>query len=128
MIQSKDIGNYIVYSDGKVWSKYSQDWIKPRIIKNRYTRVKLSNKRIPLHRLIAETFLPNPLNFPEVDHINNNKQDNRIENLQWITKFKNRSKAHQDGLIPYCYGKSNGRSKQNRIKYAQNYSQPIPSI
>ena len=107
---TKDIGSYIVHADGRVWSKWSQDWIKSKPFKNRYIRVKINNKRIPLHRLIAQCFLSNPLNHPEVDHINNNKEDNRLENLQWISAFDNRSKAHKDGLIPY----SNGRSKQRR--------------
>jgi hypothetical protein len=111
---TKDIGSYIVHTDGRVWSKWSQDWIKPKPFKNRYIRVKINNKRIPLHRLIAQCFLSNPLNHPEVDHINNNKEDNRLENLQWISAFDNRSKAHKDGLIPYCYGIANGRSKQRR--------------
>jgi len=109
---TKDIGNYIVHTDGKIWSKYKKDWIKPRVFKQRYVRVKINNKRIPLHRLVAQCFLSNPLNHPEVDHINNNKEDNRVENLQWISGFDNRSKAHKDGLIPYCYGIANGRSKQ----------------
>ena len=113
----KDIGNYIVYTDGRVWSKYSENWIKPRVFKQRYIRVKIDNKRIPLHRLVAQCFISNPLNHPEVDHRNNNKEDNRVENLQWISGFDNRSKAHRDGLIPYH------RDTTGRFKKALNKSQ-----
>lgn len=42
-----------------------------------------------LHRIIAEQFMPNPNNFPVVDHINHNKQDNHIENLRWCSKIDN---------------------------------------
>ena len=41
------------------------------------------------HKLIAEAFIPNPLNLPQVNHINGNKQDNRIENLEWVSRSGN---------------------------------------
>lgn len=47
-----------------------------------------------LHRIVAEAFLPNPNNYPCVDHINDNPLDNRAENLQWCTYKMNNSKEH----------------------------------
>ena len=52
-----------------------------------------------LHRLVAEAFLPNPDNLPQVDHINGDKRDNRLENLQWVTRSENIQRAIQNGLI-----------------------------
>lgn len=38
-----------------------------------------------IHRLVADNFIPNPFNYPVVDHINTNTKDNRVENLRWVT-------------------------------------------
>ena len=46
-------------------------------------------KRMSVHRLVAFTFIPNPMNLPEIDHINNNRDDNRVENLRWISRVEN---------------------------------------
>ena len=42
-----------------------------------------------VHRMVAECFIPNPTNKPEVDHINGDKHDNRAVNLRWVTKKEN---------------------------------------
>jgi hypothetical protein len=42
-----------------------------------------------VHRLVAETFIPNPNNLPFIDHINANRLDNRVENLRWCTEKQN---------------------------------------
>ena len=44
-----------------------------------------------IHRLIAEAFIPNPDNLPEIDHINTKRDDFRIENLRWVDKKTNRN-------------------------------------
>lgn len=51
-----------------------------------------------LHRLLAEHFIPNPNNKREVNHINGNKHDNRLENLEWVTSSENRKHAFDTGL------------------------------
>lgn len=49
-------------------------------------------KKVRIHRLVATTFIPNPENKATVDHINGNKEDNRVSNLQWLSYKENLNK------------------------------------
>lgn len=51
-----------------------------------------------VHRMVAETWIPNPNNYEEVNHINGNKDDNRAENLEWVTPSENIRHAYRTGL------------------------------
>ena len=71
---------------------------------NSYVQCCLNCKTYRKHRIIAQQFIPNPNNLPQVDHINHNKQDNRIENLRQVSisennKNKSSSNGHQYTFI-----------------------------
>ena len=83
--------NYLITSFGRVWSTKKEQWLKgdPKGSQNGYLRITLYNKGIPkhfmIHRLVAENFLPNPDNLPIVNHKDENKTNNNVDNLEWCT-------------------------------------------
>ena len=88
MAESKVIAkNYEIYSDGKLKNLKTNNFMKGSISKSGI-KVSMNGKRYLLHRIVAETFLPNPNNYEFVIHINEDKTDNQIENLKWGNKHQ----------------------------------------
>ena len=81
--------NYLIYPDGKVFSTKSNKFLKPNITPQGYKSVELFNnngsKRLLIHRLVAQAFIPNPENLPQVNHKDENPSNNSMDNLEWCT-------------------------------------------
>lgn len=96
----KEIKGYphlLVSRTGKVWTTTYNRELGQFLTNRGYLTVKLCKDKtirsIGVHRLVAEAFIPNPDNLPCVDHIDGNKLNNNVENLQWISHSDNMRKA-----------------------------------
>jgi hypothetical protein len=85
-------GLYKVSNHGRVWTIKRNHEKKPVIVKG-YFMVSLSKdnkkKLLAVHRLVAKAFIPNPRNKREVNHLDEDKQNNHVENLRWVTPKEN---------------------------------------
>jgi len=92
---------YKIREDGVIFSRFGRS-IKPQISNAGYLRVELwSNgigKKYSLHRLLAQSFIENPEKKPQVNHIDGDKLNNSISNLEWVTQSENQIHAYSIGL------------------------------
>lgn len=92
-----------VRSDGAVCvrNRYSRKfhWFYGWKDADGYLKVKANGKDRFVHRLIAETFIPNPENKPQIDHFNRNRADNMVENLRWVTHKENSRNTEQHDRV-----------------------------
>jgi hypothetical protein len=87
-------GKYKVTDEGKVLSTVGKEKeLKGKVTKEGYRMVvfNVNKKKIyrNVHRLVAQAFIPNPLNLPEVNHKDGNKLNNHVDNLEWVTTREN---------------------------------------
>ena len=91
--------NYKVSNYGRIFSKRTNKILKGELTEKGYIRVALTeHKRYLVHCIVARTFIPNPENKPQVNHIDGNKQNNYVDNLEWCTQSENMRHALKTGL------------------------------
>ena len=101
---------YRIYNTGKIYSEYYKKFIHQHPDNSAYLQVTLrgihGRKTIKTHILVAKAFIPNPYKLPEVNHKDCNKYNNKVTNLEWVSKHDNMKHAsiysykHREELSP----------------------------
>ena len=112
-------GLYAITSCGKVYSYRSKKFLKPRKIRDGYLQVNLykDGKRefYYIHRLVAEAYLPNPDNLPQVNHKDENKENNALPNLEWCDISYNVNYGSRNEKVGKALGKPVYCEELNKI-------------
>lgn len=127
----RSVDGFVVRSNGKPYFRKSKQ-LKTYIPTNGYEQGAASvNKKLQnykIHRLVAEAFIPNPLNKEEVNHIDGNKLNNNVSNLEWCTRQENIAHSIENKLQTPFKGEEVGNSilKEADVLYIrQNYKPRI---
>lgn len=117
LYEVSNLGNVRSLYDGR-HQKYRTKILKPRMKPDGHVQVVLSKsgkvKQFLVHRLVAQAFLPNPQNLPQVNHKNEIADDNRVENLEWCTaeynaNYGTRNQRAGKSISKALRGKPSGR-------------------
>ena len=98
MRQLKEHPEYLVTVDGKIFSLKTMRFLKLHFNGANYLRVHIKNKFYSVHRLVAETYIPNPENKEQVNHMDGNKTNNMLCNLEWMTRQENVTHAVENNF------------------------------
>lgn len=130
MLEVKGV-NYIVSSDGKVYSAnncgatYYHKEISQRLNADGYLQITVGKtghrSQYRVHRMVAEAFIPNPYNLPEVNHKDYDRTNNNVDNLEWSTHADNVAYSAGNGHYSH-YGEDNPNygSSTLRQKYSKD--------
>ena len=103
-------GLYAITPEGEVWSYRGKKFLTPGVNNKGYLIVCLrkdgQNKMYKIHRLVAEAYLPNPENLPQINHRDENKANNCLQNLEWC-----------DAKYNINYGTRNDKIKKPILQY-----------
>lgn len=121
-LKNINFSDYCIDNNGNIYSLKVNRLLSGWVSREGYRTYALTDdngdvhQNVRVHRLIAEVFIPNPENKPQVNHINGIKTDNRVNNLEWVTCSENTQHANDMGLrIPTYVWDKNVLPKQEEI-------------
>ena len=125
--------DYVIFDDGEVFNKNIGGIVKSYNNHNGYKFIRLQvnkqSKQFLIHRLIAAAYIPNPNNLPIINHIDCNRSNNKIENLEWCTHLYNCQSINTVKSLGYVehYGFNKFCSiyTYNKVTYRKKFSNKI---
>ena len=92
-MKTLSLSDYTITKNGEIINNRNGKKLKPQPNGKGYLRISIGGKLQFVHRLVAEKYIPNPENKPQVNHKDGNKLNNSVENLEWVSNMENRQHA-----------------------------------
>lgn len=128
-------GLYYATTDGQIFSAKIGRFMKPHFMPNGYLNVLLYKDKKKsahgIHRLVAMTFISNPGCLPQVNHIDGDKKNNRVENLEWCTSSGNIQHAYDNGMKENCRNHCRilgEKGSEEHRRYIDSVKKPVTSL
>ena len=124
-------GLYSVNDMGDIFSHITNKILKHSITPTGYHTVELfrrdgsKSKRLLIHRLVATAFLPNPNNCPQINHLDENKSNNAVSNLEWCTAKQNMNYGEMAKIRHTLIDYGNQKRKEIARKNGRRVSRPV---
>ncbi len=127
-MEIQDYSDYLIYDDGRVFSKKSNKYLKPQKMKIGYYNISLGKSEPKyIHRIVALHYLDKIEGKDYVDHIDGNKLNNNVNNLRWVThiendnNYKSINKNNSTGFKNICFHKNGNGYLFQKIIYGKKY-------
>ncbi len=92
-MKTLSLSDYKITENGEIINNKNGKKVRPQPNGKGYLRVSIGGKLRFVHRLVAEKYIPNPENKPQVNHKDGNKLNNSVNNLEWVSNMENRQHA-----------------------------------
>lgn len=118
------LDDYTITEEGEVINnRWGGRKVKPQPNGKGYLRVHIGGKFCFVHRLVAEKYIPNPDNLPQVNHKDGDKTNNRADNLEWVSNIENRRHAVKKGLHIHGERCPWAKLKQSDVDYIRQHTE-----
>jgi DNA-binding transcriptional regulator YiaG len=118
------LDDYLITEEGEVINiRWGGRKVKPQPNGKGYMRVHIAGKMHFVHRLVAEKYVPNPDNLPQINHKDGDKTNNRADNLEWVSNLENRQHAVKEGLHIHGERCPWAKLKQSDVDYIRQHTE-----